>query len=144
MSPPARAGLDRHVELVAVEDPQPFVDIANPDATLEYVGHQFRRDADPVVFQLYLQPSAADGAAYPDRSAVDFRTESVLDRVLDQGLQQHAWNEGMQRIDRDLLGNLELISEANDFDAQVVVNEGHLLVQWRKRVFLSKKAAQDG
>ena len=87
----------------------------------------FHQESHPVVFDfdhdaLVLAPAADD-----DGADADLAGEAVLDRVLDQRLQDHARHDDVDGVGTDLLAHAQLRSELDDLDVEVLVDRLELL-----------------
>ena len=77
-----------------------------------------------------------------DASAADLPREAVLDRVLDQRLQDHARHDDVERVGMDLLLDAQLRAEAHDLDVQVFVDRLELFAQRDEVIGAPHQAAQ--
>ena len=89
----------------------------------------FLRHAQAVVVHLDDGVGVADVRLDRDAPAADLAREPVLDRVLDERLQDHARHDHVERLRRDLLVDAELRPEADDLDREVLVDRLELLAQ---------------
>src|SRR5207245_2562312 len=77
-------------------------------------------------------------------ASVYFRRQAMLYGVLDQRLQQHARNHGVERRSLELLHDTQLVAtEADDFNIEIVVDKFQLLAQGDEGVRAAEQAAQD-
>ena len=68
----------------------------------------------------------------------------MLDAVLDQGLQQHAGHQQLQRVGIDFLHHAQLLrAKPHHLDAQVVVGKGQLFAERHIRIVILEQRAQD-
>ena len=85
-----------------------------------------------------------EAAAQVDAAAIDFRRQSVLDRVLHQRLQQHAGDHDVERRSFEFLHHAQLVAtEADDFNVEIVVDEFHFFTQRHKSIAAVEQAAQN-
>src|ERR1700691_5642954 len=113
-----------HFELVAVEKPQTLVDVADPDAAAVDLEEPIRCHAQAVVVDLDRQPTVAAMRPDVDLASRESRSQTVLDRVFDDRLQQHAGHERVERLLINFLENLELVApKAEDLNSQITVDK---------------------
>ena len=104
----------------------------------------FSVHADAVVLHLEQQAAVGENAAAQGHgAAADAWLEAMLDRVLDQRLQQHAGDDDGQRLFGDLLDDAQFFAEADDLDVEVVVGEGELVGERDERLAVLQQHAQD-
>src|SRR6185295_11660671 len=127
----ALAGDAPQLELVvgAVDGAEPFVDVAQADPVAERVAELILGHAQPVVEDLDERAAVADERADGDPSAADLARQAVLDRVLDERLQQHARHDDVEGPGRNLLVHLELRAESYHFDVEIFVDRLQLFTQ---------------
>src|SRR5690242_8860451 len=100
--------------------------------------------SDAIIFNLYRQQPVMKPAAQVNGSAVDLRGESVLDGVLDQRLQEHAGDDGIERRFVEILDHAQLVApEAHNLDVEVVVDELELLAQLDEGVAFAQQPPQN-
>src|SRR5882724_7675159 len=134
----------RHPCGVWIEHLQTLCDIGHADAHAIWMSGGFRRiHADAVIFHfdhqlLFFHPTADDDAA-----ALDLGRQPVLDRVLDQRLQDHAGDVCLERLGIKLLADPELLAEADDFDVEIIVDELHFFAQLHKGLLLIQEPPQN-
>ena len=87
------------------------------------------KEPHPVVVDLDDDAAVFAMAADRDRARTDLAREAVLDRVLDQRLQDHAGDDEIERVGVDVLDHFQLGTEANDLDVQVFVDRFELFTQ---------------
>ncbi len=87
-----------HSEIVAVEHAQALVHVADADSILKHLRHALGRNPDAVVFDFNDQAAVLRRVRMVDLAAVEFGGQSMLQRIFDDGLQQHAGNEGIERV----------------------------------------------
>ena len=64
--------------------------------------------------------------------------------VFDDGLQEHAGNECLERVFLDLLMNLKIVAaEPGDLDVEIVIDEIEFFLQRHKCFMLAQQAAQN-
>jgi hypothetical protein len=135
---------DVHFELIAVEQAQAFVDVADADSSSVNFREALGGDAHSVIFNFDKQAAIHAASANVDFSSLQARGEAVLDRVFDHGLKQHAGNESLQSVLVNFLENLQLVAaEADHFDVEVIVDEFELFAQRDEGFVLAKQAAQN-
>jgi hypothetical protein len=135
---------DVHFELIAVEQAEAFVNVADADASAVNFGEALGGDAHSIVFDFDEQPAIHAASANVDFSSLQTRGEAVLDGIFDHGLKQHAGNESVESVFVNFLENLQLVAaEADDFDVEVIVDEFEFFAQRDERFVLAKQAAQD-
>jgi hypothetical protein len=128
-----------HPELVAVEQTQALVHVADSDSSPVNFSQAFRRNSHAVVFDFNQQPAIRLAGAQVNLPAFQARRESVLDRILHHGLQQHAGHERLQSFLVNFLEDLQLVApEANHFDIQIIVDEFKFLAQRHERLVLAQ------
>ena len=83
-------------------------------------------------------PHAADD----DAAAAHLPRKPVLDRVLDERLQDHAGHDDVEGVGADLLLDLELRPEADDLDVEILVDRLELLAQRHEVIAAAQQPAQ--
>ena len=80
----------------------------------------------------------------PDRNAAaaDFSRQPMLDRILDERLQDHARHDRIERRQADLFVDLQLRSEADDLDVEVLVDRFQLFAQRDEMVRAAHQTAE--
>src|SRR5690242_20816171 len=90
--------------------------------------------SDAIIFNLYRQQPVMKPAAQVNGSAVDLRGESVLDGVLDQRLQEHAGDDGIERSFVEILDHAQLVAaEAHNLDVDrksTRLNSSHMSMSY--------------
>src|ERR1700726_1260680 len=81
---------DVHLELVAVEQTQALMNIADPYAAAVHLGEALRRNAHTVICNLDGEAPLVMMSADVNLAALEARCQAMFDRVLNHGLQQHA------------------------------------------------------
>src|SRR5258706_4178202 len=136
--------LDFQAEIRAVQHAQPLAYIAKPNSLDIYVRHFLLRNAYAIVFNLNPQTSVAIRGAQLDSAPIDFRRQPVLQTILHDRLQQHAWDERLQRLFIDLFHNFQVVApKPRHFDVQVIVDELQLFAQRHKRFVLAQQPPQN-
>jgi len=132
------------MEVGAVEDAEPFADVAQANSFYIDVGHFFFGDADAVIFDFNVQAAITIGGAELDFSPVEFWREAVLEAIFDDGLEEHAGDKGFESFFVDLLDDVEVVAaEAGDFDIEIVVDEFELFAQGDESFVLAQEAAEN-
>jgi len=140
----AGAAFDLQLKIGAVEDAEAFADVAEADAFDVDVGHFFFGDADTVVLDFDVQAAFDINRAQLDFAAVEFGREAVFQTVFDDGLQQHAGDEGFESFFVDLFDDVEVVAaEAGDFDVEIVVDELEFFAERDESLVFAQEAAQD-
>jgi hypothetical protein len=135
---------DVHFELIAVEQAEAFVDVADADAAAVNFGEALGGDAHSIVFNFDQQAAIDAARANMDLASLQTRGEAVLDGVFDHGLKQHAGNESLESVFVNFLENLQLVAaEADYFDVEIIVDEFELFTQRDERFVLAQQAAQN-
>ena len=135
---------DVHFELIAVEQAQAFVDVADADASSIDFCEPLGGDAHSVVFDFDEQPAIHAASANVDFSSLQTRAETVLDGIFHHRLEKHAGNEGFESVLVNFLKNLQLVAaEADHFDIEIIVDEFEFFAQGDKGLMLAQEAAQD-
>ncbi len=67
----------------------------------------------------------------------------MLDGVFDDGLQDHAGHQAVERVLIDLFQEAQLVAEADDLDGQIVVDERDLFAERSEALGFSKQPAKD-
>src|ERR1700688_1876476 len=68
----------------------------------------------------------------------------MLEAIFDDGLQEHAGNEGFESVFVELLDDFEIVAaEPGYFDVEIVVNEFKFFVKWNKGFVLAQQAPQN-
>src|SRR5207253_1704770 len=78
-----------------------------------------------------------------DAAALDLGRQPVLDRVLDQRLQDHAGDVCLERLGIKLLGYPQFLAEADYFDVEIIVDELDLFAQLHKGLLLIQEPPQN-
>src|ERR1019366_5899816 len=133
-----------HSEIAAVEHAQTLMDVADADPIPEDLGHAVLGNADAIVFNFDDEARIAYRGADRDLTAAKFGGEAVLESVFDDGLQEHAGHEGIERMLLDLLMYLKVVAaEPGDLDVEVVVNEIEFFLQWYNGLMLPQQPPQN-
>ncbi len=99
---------------------------------------------DTVVFDFDDQPRIGDAAAQVNAASLDFRSQAMLNGVLDQRLQQHAGNHDIERCRIKFLDHTQFVPpESDNFDVEIVVDKFELFPQGRKRFAAIKQPPQN-
>src|SRR5579872_2543760 len=85
---PSRA-FNPHAIVVAEQDLEAFVDVADANSLLEQRRELRLRNAHAIVLHRQVQTCLNDAAAHANLTAIHFAAETVLDAVFDDRLQQH-------------------------------------------------------
>ena len=72
----------------------------------------------------------------------DLAREAVLDRVLDQRLQDHARHDEVDRVRVDVLHHFQLRSEADHLDVEVLVDRLELIAQRDEVLVTAQQTSQ--
>src|SRR4029453_11172409 len=138
---PGNAG---QLELIArsVDRPQTFVHVVQPDAAVQGVLQPLSAHAQAIVVDLDNRVAVLHQAANHDPPSADLSRQTVLDRVLDKRLQQHARNDDVERVWADLLDHLQLWTEADDLDVQIFIDGLELLTKAHEMIRASKQPAE--
>jgi hypothetical protein len=135
---------DVEVEIGAVENAQALADVAEADPFDVDVGHFFFGDANPVVFDLDVQAAIAVRRSHKDAAAFDLWSQAVFEAVFDDGLEQHAGDEGLERVFADFFHDVEVVfAEAGDFDVEVVVDERELFAKRDEGFVFAEETAKN-
>src|SRR5579859_898535 len=138
------AAFDVQLKIFAVEDAEALADVAEADAFDVDVGHFFFGDADPIVGNFDLQAAVFAGGAEEDAASFELRRQAVFQAVFDHGLEQHAGDEGFESHFVDFFDDVEVVvSEASNFDIEIVVDEGKFFAQGHEGFVLAQEAAED-
>ena len=86
-------------------------------------------DANPVVDDVDDGVALLEPAPDRDAAVAKLLRETVLDRVLDERLQQHARDDQIQRGRIDVLLDAQGRAEANDLDVEVLVDRVELFTK---------------
>ncbi len=126
-----------------VDHLEPLVDVREADSET-VLRALLLRQADAVVLDLDDRASESAPGADDDASAFEAGADSMLDRVLHQGLDDHGGDVGCERFVVDLLLHQELAaSEADRLDVEVRVDELQLLLERDEMVLLLQELSQD-
>src|SRR6202043_3817059 len=126
-----------HAKIRAVKHAQAFVNVTDPDPVLKHLRHALLGNSDAVVFDGNDQAAVLRCGANGEFAAAKFGGQAVLQRVFDNRLQEHAGNEGGERVFVNLFVNHESVApEPRDFNIQVVVDKIEFLLQGHKRFVL--------
>src|SRR5579864_3911197 len=108
---------------------EPFVDVAQPDAAVERLVQTLLRHPQAVV--MHFDDHVGVAQPRPDRDAppADLARQAVLDRVLDERLQEHARHDHVEGVGSDLFLDPQLRSEPDDFNVEVLVDRLQLFAQ---------------
>src|SRR5580704_11124179 len=90
--------LNIHLELVAVKQAQPLMDVADANASAIDLCEALRRNAQTVVFNFDGEAAIAKMRAKMNLPAFEARGETMLDGIFDHWLQKHARNERFERV----------------------------------------------
>src|SRR4029077_20512211 len=135
---------DVHLELVAVDEAQPLVNVADTDSAAVHLRNALGRNAHTVVGNFDGETAIAVMSADVNLAALEPRRQAMLDRIFHHRLKEHAGNKRLERLRIDFLENLQLVAaEADHFDVQVVVNELELFAQRDACLRLAQQAPQD-
>src|SRR5689334_1498842 len=96
-----------HAVVVAEQDFETFVDIADADALLKQRREFLFGNTDAIVFNRDIQPVRLDPAPNADGAAVHLAAQSVPDAVFDDRLEQHARHQTVQAAGIDILDEPE-------------------------------------
>ena len=91
-----------------------------------------------IMTRAVLAPAADD-----DRAGADLARQAVLDRVLDERLQDHARHDHVDGVGRNLLAHAQLRPEAHDLDVEVLVDRLELLPQRDEMLLAAQQTAQE-
>ena len=100
------------------------------------------RHAQAVVLDFDDGVAIAERALDRDAAAADLRREPVLDRVLDERLEDEARHDHVERVRVDLLVDVQLRPEPDDFDVQVLVDRLELFAQRDEVIRASQEPPQ--
>src|SRR5580704_10038200 len=135
---------DVHFKLVAVEQAEAFVNIADADSAAVNFSEALGGDAQAVVFDFNEQAALDATGAEVDFAAFEARGETVLDGIFDHGLKQHARDKSFESLVVNFLEDLKLVAaEANDFDVEIIVDEFELFAQRDEGFVLAQEAAKN-
>src|SRR5204863_1756719 len=104
-----------------VDRPQTLVDVSQPDPATKRLFQAFLAHAEPIVGHLDGDAPFVQGGANGNTAASNLCRQAVLDRVLDERLQDHARDDHVERIGVDLLLHPQLRTETHDLDVEVLV-----------------------
>ena len=111
-------------EFLPVENFQSLLDVGDADARTENLHPLTFRDPHAVVDNLNRQPSVVALGTKGYGPAFNLGPDTVSNGVFDQGLQDHARDNHLQRFGVDVLADLELVTpKAYDLDIKVVVDK---------------------
>ena len=135
---------DVHFKLVAVEQAEAFVNVADADPAAVNFSEALGRDAQAVVFDFNEQAAIEMAGAEMDFAAFEARGETVLDGIFYHGLKQHAGDKSFESLVVNFLEDLKLVAaEADDFDVEVVVDKLEFFAQRDERFMLAQEAAEN-
>ena len=142
----AGRGLDHQAVVVAVDLPQPLVDVAQPDAVavgLAGQGAAHRVGSMPTPSSsTQMSASAAVVLGHDrDRARAGLALEAVPDGVLDQRLDAQERHRHRQHLGRDLHGHLQPVAEPGPLQQQVAVDRAQLLGQRRELAVPAERVA---
>src|SRR5438093_4177767 len=123
---------------------QAFDNIADPNTRVVDSGHHVIRNPNTIVLNFNADPVSVLGGTNLNTPSFNLGSNAVLDGILNNGLQDHARNHVPERVVVNLFFDLELVlSKADDFDIQVIVDKLELFPQ-RDKVFMAlKQLSQD-
>src|SRR6188768_166651 len=123
--------LARHLQLVrgAVNHPQPFADVGQPDSARHRLLEPFEHEAHAVVLDVYHGATVLAPASDDERAGTDLAGEPVLDRVFDERLQDHARHDDVERVRPDVLADDEPWAKADDLDVEIFVDRFQFLAK---------------
>src|SRR4029450_3304401 len=99
----AVASFARELELVliAVDHGEALAHIGQSDAARHWLIPPVEHESHSVIFDLDDRPPVFAPAPNRDRARADLPGEAVLDRVLDERLQDHARDDDVERVGTD-------------------------------------------
>ena len=135
---------DVHFKLVAVEEAEAFVHVADADSAAVNFGEALGGDAQAVVFDFDEQAAFEVAGAEMDFTAFEARGETVLDGIFDHGLEQHAGDESFESLVVNFLEDLKFVAaETDNFDVEIIVDEFELFAQRDEGFVLAEEAAEN-
>src|SRR5215469_6666151 len=102
-------------------------------------------DSNSVIFDFDDQAGIGNPTAEINAATLDLGRQAVLDRILNQRLQQHARNHDIERGRIKLLHHPQFLpAKADDFDIEIVVDEFEFFPQPSKCLTAIQKAPENG
>ena len=128
-----------HAGSIAIQHFEPFSHISDSNSALTQPGGTLqklhRSHANPIIFHFDVEMVFCDLAAQIDAATLDLRGEPVLNRILDQRLQQHARHHDIERCRIEFFHNPQFVApETDHFNVEIVVDEVNLILQWNKSI----------
>jgi hypothetical protein len=130
--------------LIAVDHSETLADIRQSDAARHRLIQAVEYESHSIVFDLDDGAAVFAMAANRNHARPDLPGEAVLDRVLDERLQDHARHDDIERVRADLLADAKLGPEANDLDVEVLVDRLQLFTQRDEVLMTAKQPPQQG
>ena len=97
---------------------------------------------EPIVFHLDDRVALPRNAADRDPPLADFPSQAVLDRVLDERLQDHARHDDVEAGLVDLLVDHERGAKADALDVQILVDRRKLLAKGHEVLLVPQQTSQ--
>src|SRR5476649_670739 len=115
--------------VLAVNRAEPLVDVAEPDAAVERMLEPVLAHPEAVVVHLDDGVAVLEDRRDGDAPLADLPRQPVLDRVLDERLQDHAGDDDVEGVGADVLHDFQLGTEPHDLDVEIFVDRFELLAQ---------------
>src|SRR6266536_1739327 len=138
---PGHAG-ELQVVVRPVDRAQALVDVAETDAAAHGLLQTLLGHPEPVVVDRDHRVSFGDARADGDAPSTHLTREAVLDRILDERLQQHAGHDDVECFGADVLDHFQLRPEPHDLDVEVFVNRLELFAQRHEMVSAAHETAK--
>src|SRR6266404_1042156 len=108
------------------------------------MAHALFRYSDAVIFNHDYEARLPRFGSDREFAAAEFGRQSVLQRIFNNGLQEHAWNERVERVFVNLFVNLKIVaSESRNLDVEIIVDEVEFLLQRHERFVLPQKPPEN-